>query len=98
MTFLRKSGARDSGRAHDPTRPQPTTGPARLAGRDIDDFRSSVESWLDDNQRVLAPDYQGTGTLDEQMAQLAKVKRLAYDAGFMRMGWPERVGGLGGRP
>jgi len=24
MTFLRKSGARDSGRAHDPTRPQPT--------------------------------------------------------------------------
>ncbi|HEV3132199.1 MAG TPA: nuclear transport factor 2 family protein [Acidimicrobiales bacterium] len=25
MTFLRKSGARDSGRAHDPTRPQPTT-------------------------------------------------------------------------
>jgi hypothetical protein len=24
MTFLRKSGAQDSGRAHDPTRPQPT--------------------------------------------------------------------------
>jgi SnoaL-like domain len=24
MTFLRKSGARDSGRAHDPTRPSPT--------------------------------------------------------------------------
>jgi hypothetical protein len=26
MTFLRRSGARDSGRAHDPTRPVPTTG------------------------------------------------------------------------
>lgn len=25
MTFLRKSGARDGGRAHDPTRPAPTT-------------------------------------------------------------------------
>jgi len=25
MTFLRKSGARDSGRAHDPTRPAPTS-------------------------------------------------------------------------
>ena len=25
MTFLRKSGARDAGRAHDPTRPQPTS-------------------------------------------------------------------------
>jgi hypothetical protein len=24
MTFLRKSGVRDAGRAHDPTRPQPT--------------------------------------------------------------------------
>jgi alkylation response protein AidB-like acyl-CoA dehydrogenase len=32
------------------------------------------------------------------MAQLAKVKRLAYDAGWMRWGWPERVGGLGGSP
>jgi alkylation response protein AidB-like acyl-CoA dehydrogenase len=30
------------------------------------------------------------------MVQLRKVMRLAYDAGFMRMGWPERVGGLGG--
>ena len=30
------------------------------------------------------------------MAQLAKVKRLTYDAGWMRWGWPERVGGLGG--
>ena len=40
----------------------------------------------------------GAGTLDEQMAQLAKVKRLTYDAGWMRWGWPERVGGLGGSP
>jgi hypothetical protein len=26
MTFIRKSGARDSGRAHDPTRPAPSAG------------------------------------------------------------------------
>jgi hypothetical protein len=26
MTFLRRSGARDSGRSHDPTRPVPTSG------------------------------------------------------------------------
>jgi alkylation response protein AidB-like acyl-CoA dehydrogenase len=63
---------------------------------DIDAFRFSVESWLDDNQLVLGPEYEGTGTLEEQMAQLAKVKRLTYGAGWMRMGWPERVGGLGG--
>jgi alkylation response protein AidB-like acyl-CoA dehydrogenase len=63
---------------------------------DLDDFRSSVEAWLDDNQQPLAPAYAGSGTLDQQMAQLAKVKRSTYDAGWMRMGWPERVGGLGG--
>ena len=28
MTFLRRSGSRDSGKAHDPTRPAPSTGPA----------------------------------------------------------------------
>jgi len=28
MTFLRRSGARDSGRPHDPTRPEPTPQPA----------------------------------------------------------------------
>jgi alkylation response protein AidB-like acyl-CoA dehydrogenase len=32
------------------------------------------------------------------MAHLSKVKRAAYDAGWMRYGWPARVGGLGGSP
>lgn len=29
MTFIRRSGARDSGRPHDPTRPEPTPVPAQ---------------------------------------------------------------------
>ena len=62
----------------------------------IADFRRSVDSWLDENTGVLAPGYSGTGTLDQQMDQLSKVKRMAFDAGWMRFGWPERVGGLGG--
>ena len=41
-------------------------------------------------------DHRGLGTLDEQMVHLAKIKRLTYDAGWMRWGWPQRVGGLGG--
>ena len=44
----------------------------------------------------LAPDFDGGGTLDEQMAQIAKVRHLTFDAGWIRYGWPERVGGLGG--
>jgi alkylation response protein AidB-like acyl-CoA dehydrogenase len=63
---------------------------------DLDDFRAGLDAWLDEHRRDLAVDYQGQGTLDQQMAQVAKVKRLTYDAGWMRYGWPERVGGLGG--
>ena len=59
-------------------------------------FKTAVDAWLDAQAGELAPDYAGIGSLDEQMLQLRKVFRLAYDAGFMRMGWPERVGGLGG--
>ncbi|MEY2398840.1 MAG: hypothetical protein QOJ00_2014 [Actinomycetota bacterium] len=63
---------------------------------DLDEFRRTLDRWLDDNADELAPSHRGAGTLDEHMAQLSKVKRLAYDAGWMRWGWPERVGGLGG--
>jgi alkylation response protein AidB-like acyl-CoA dehydrogenase len=51
---------------------------------------------LEAHESELAATFEGIGTLDEQMTQLCKVMRLTYDAGFMRMGWPERVGGLGG--
>jgi alkylation response protein AidB-like acyl-CoA dehydrogenase len=59
-------------------------------------FRKALDVWLDEHVAELAPDHVGSGTLDEQMTQIAKVKRLAFDAGWMRWGWPERVGGLGG--
>jgi alkylation response protein AidB-like acyl-CoA dehydrogenase len=63
---------------------------------ELDAFRTALDRWLDDNAAELAPDHAGEGTLDDHMAQLSKVKRLVYDAGWMRWGWPERVGGLGG--
>ncbi len=63
---------------------------------ELEEFKAAVDAWLDEHRRELACGYEGIGTLDEQMAQLRKVMRLTYDAGFMRMGWPERVGGLGG--
>ncbi len=59
-------------------------------------FKAAVDDWLDEHESELAPAYEGIGTLDEQMEQLGKVRRLTFDAGFMRMGWPERVGGLEG--
>ena len=63
---------------------------------ELDEFKAAVDVWLDAHAEELACTYEGIGTLDEQMAHLRKVMRLTYDAGFMRMGWPERVGGLGG--
>ena len=63
---------------------------------ELDEFRRSLDDWLDQHEHDLRADPAGADTLDDQMAHLAKVKRLTYDAGFMRWGWPERVGGLGG--
>jgi alkylation response protein AidB-like acyl-CoA dehydrogenase len=63
---------------------------------ELSQFKADVDAWLDANDRKLTPTFAGIGTLDEQIDQLRKVMRLTFDAGFMRMGWPERVGGLGG--
>ena len=65
---------------------------------DLATFRKALDDWLDHNERELAPAHSGRGTLADNMAQLAKVKRLGFEAGWMRWGWPERAGGLGGSP
>ena len=67
------------------SRRSPTSAPSSMPGstRTIDE---------------LAPAYSPPGTLDEHMAQMQRVKSVLFDAGWMRYGWPERVGGLGGSP
>lgn len=69
-----------------------------LVTEDTGAFRADLDRWLDAHAGELAPAFEGRGTLDEQMAQLAKVKRSCFDAGWMQHGWPERVGGSGGSP
>ena len=64
----------------------------------VAEFRADLAAWLDAHARELAPPYRPPGTLDEQIAQMQRVKGILYDAGWMRQGWPERVGGLGGSP
>ncbi len=63
---------------------------------DLGAFRKGLDDWLDQHEAELTPDHDGPGTLAEHMEQLAKVKRAGFEAGWMRWGWPERVGGLGG--
>lgn len=62
---------------------------------ELDEFRPALDRWLDEHQAALAPE-AAYGPLDEHMAHLSSVKRAVFDAGWMRYGWPERVGGLGG--
>jgi alkylation response protein AidB-like acyl-CoA dehydrogenase len=62
---------------------------------ELEDFRPALDDWLGTHQHELAPRH-AYGSLDEQMEQLSRVKRAVFDAGWMRYGWPERVGGLGG--
>jgi alkylation response protein AidB-like acyl-CoA dehydrogenase len=64
----------------------------------VADFRSRLHPWLDAHARELAPPYRVPGTLDDQIAQMQRVKGILFDADWMRHGWPERVGGLGGSP
>jgi alkylation response protein AidB-like acyl-CoA dehydrogenase len=63
---------------------------------ELEAFRESLDDWLDQRADELAPTFDRIGTLDERMAQIAKLRRLAFEAGWARWGWPAAVGGLGG--
>ena len=97
MTFLRRSGDHDSRPA-----PRPDRGPSRPRRLrsprwTSTEFRAALDAWLDEHADALAPTYAGAGTRStSRWPSSSKVKRLAFDAGWMRWGWPERVGGLGG--
>jgi alkylation response protein AidB-like acyl-CoA dehydrogenase len=64
----------------------------------IADYRARLATWLDAHEAELAPRFGAPGTLDEHVAQMQRVKGVLFDAGWMRLGWPERAGGLGGSP
>jgi alkylation response protein AidB-like acyl-CoA dehydrogenase len=64
----------------------------------VADFRAALHAWLDEHQCDLEPGSAGAERLDEQISQMQRVKSLLYEAGWMRYGWPERVGGFGGSP
>src|SRR5688572_10286063 len=75
-------------------RPEPAGAERRLM--ELDEFRAGLDLWLDEHEDDLAGGHAGLPSLDDQMSHLSEVKRLTYDAGWMRWGWPERVSGLGG--
>jgi alkylation response protein AidB-like acyl-CoA dehydrogenase len=65
---------------------------------DLAAFRSELHAWLDASHEVLAPRHRPPGTIDDHVAQMQRVKAILFEAGWMQLGWPERVGGRGGSP
>ena len=65
---------------------------------DLADYRAQLHAWLEANHERLAPRYSPPGTLDDHVAQMQRVKSILFEAGWMQLGWPERVGGRGGSP
>jgi len=72
---------------------QPPEAPIPLA-----EYRLQLHAWLDANAEELAPRFDPPGTLDDHIAQMQRVKKVLFEAGWMQFGWPERVGGRGGSP
>jgi alkylation response protein AidB-like acyl-CoA dehydrogenase len=57
-------------------------------------FRAALNTWLDAHD--LTPPPEAESDFTEQVRQLNRVRRELYAAGWMRAGWPEAVGGIGG--
>ena len=56
-------------------------------------FRTALGEWLDSSDLTPPADDH---SLDAHQAQHLRVLKALYDAGWMRYGWPESAGGLGG--
>jgi alkylation response protein AidB-like acyl-CoA dehydrogenase len=65
---------------------------------DLAAYRAALHAWLDAHHEELALRFEPPGTLDDRVAQMQHAKRVLYEAGWMQLGWPERVGGRGGSP
>jgi alkylation response protein AidB-like acyl-CoA dehydrogenase len=62
------------------------------------EFRAALVEWIDAHRAELAPPYSDHGTTDDMLQHQRRVQRLLFDEDWMRWGWPEAVGGLGGTP
>jgi alkylation response protein AidB-like acyl-CoA dehydrogenase len=64
---------------------------------DVREFRAGVRAWIDEVGQTLVPDLEDQ-SVDTQLNHQRRVQRSLFDTGWMRWGWPERIGGLGGSP
>lgn len=64
----------------------------------VDEFRQGLRAWLAEHGPDVIPSVDDGQTVLADLRHQWHVQRLLFDAGWMRWGWPDRVGGLGGSP
>ncbi|HVY11643.1 MAG TPA: acyl-CoA dehydrogenase family protein [Mycobacteriales bacterium] len=63
---------------------------------ELTDFRRGLGRWLDDNAATLGAGVPFANAVADRLSRQREVQQRLYDEDWMRFGWPERVGGLGG--
>jgi alkylation response protein AidB-like acyl-CoA dehydrogenase len=63
----------------------------------VHDFRAGVRAWIHARGDELIAAV-GQDSVAAQLDHQRRVQRMLFDAGWMRWGWPKRLGGLGGSP
>ncbi|PWI10429.1 acyl-CoA dehydrogenase [Streptomyces sp. NWU339] len=62
----------------------------------VPDVRERFGRWLGEHADTLAPFTELPTDVEGVFATLSRLQRLLYEAGWIRLGWPEELGGLGG--
>ena len=74
-----------------------TTAETLMVPETVAEARTGFRTWLAENRAPLEQFRETGGELTEIFDRLRRLQRMLYDAGWIRLGWPESAGGLGGR-
>ena len=70
--------------------------PAAAAEVELHAVRSAFRAWLATNRESLDRFRELPTEVDQVFETLSALQRLLFDAGWIRLGWPVELGGLGG--
>lgn len=74
----------------------PPTHVENLASLGLAEVREAFVAWIAENAGRL-DEFRGLhGDMDDVFAKLSELQRLLYDTGWIRLGWPAELGGIGG--
>ena len=62
----------------------------------VEECRTAFREWLEANRAALEEFRDPGSQVDEVFSRLRRLQQLLYEAGWIRLGWDQSVGGLGG--